>query len=82
MLTNEYLDRYFWKEMEAVSAKTGFDVEKVKPILIASEVYIQGAFDAIEEHYGTVQNYLQEELNIGVGEVAQLKKILVTYSVE
>lgn len=78
LLTNDYLDKFFWKEMDKVAARTGLDVEKVKPILIASEVYLQGAYDAIEENFGTVNNFLQKEIGIGDKEIQQLKDILVS----
>ena len=77
LLTNDYLNKFFCKEMEAISAKNGFDLESVKPILIADEIYIQGAFDAIEEHFGTVENYLEKALKIGREEIEKLKRILV-----
>lgn len=77
LLTNEFLEKYFWKEMEAASIKHGFDLEAIKPILIASEDYIQGAFDAIEKHYGTMDRFLLEEIKIGKPEIEQLHHILV-----
>ncbi len=79
LLTNEYLNKFFWKRMSVVSAKSGFDLEKVKPILIADKMYIQGAFDAIVEHYGTMENFLKEALNLGRTEIQQLKEVLVDY---
>lgn len=79
LLTNEYLNKYFWKEMEASSAKNGFDIEKIRPILIADKDYLQGAFDAIHEHYGSVHYYLEKEINLGPEEISKLERLLVTY---
>lgn len=78
LLTNDYLNRFFWKEMEAVSAKNGFNLEKVKPIFIADEIYIQGAYDAIEARYGTIVSYLETAINVGQKEIEKLKNMLVS----
>jgi len=62
LLTNTYLEKYGWSMFERLSEKYGFDLENIKPILIADEVYLQGAFDAINEHFGSMENFLKKEI--------------------
>ena len=77
LLTNEYLENHGMKMLKKSSKKFGFDIEKIRPLLIADENYIQGAFDAIAEDYGTIDNLLLKALEIGEAESRQLKHILL-----
>ncbi len=78
LLTNDYLDKYFWKELKQ-NIKDDAYIETIKPILIADALYLEGAFDVIQERYGTVHDFLEKELNIRTTEIQRLKSILVDY---
>ena len=77
LLTNKHLNDAFWKDIETVASKNGMTLEQIKPILVADQVYIQGAFDAITEHFGTMERYLRDELQLGKPEIEQLQHLLV-----
>jgi len=77
MLTNKYLQRFIDKNLDFFAQKVGVDKEKVRTMLIVKESYIQGALDAIDQDYGTVENFMKVKLNIGKVEIERLKSILV-----
>ena len=80
LLSNDHLGEFFWKDLEVAAAKSGMTLQQIKPILVADKAYIQGAFDAITEHFGTIENYLREEISIGKPEIQQLQSLLVLNS--
>ena len=77
LLTNEYLEKHGLKSLRKAAKKFSFDVDKAMPILIAHEDYIQGAFDAIEEDYVTIDDFIAQALGIGEPEIQQLQNFLL-----
>lgn len=73
LLTNEFVE---WFRIK-MSVNPAFDFEAMRPILIADLDYIQGVYDAIAEHYGTMNAFLEQALEIGDKEIQQLKTILL-----
>ena len=57
MLTNRYWDR-------GGREKPGMDAETVASIFAARTEYLDAAFAAIEDRYGTVQTYLEEHIGL------------------
>ena len=52
------------KKLLRISFLVGINAEVLRPILTVYPVFIEEAFTAIEEHYGSVDNYLKEGLGI------------------
>ena len=57
LLTNRYWDR-------GGREKPGMDAETVASIFSARAEYLDAAFTAIEDRYGTVQAYLEEHVGL------------------
>lgn len=56
----------------------GIDEEKLvafEEMMSVKPVYLQTAFDAVIEHYGTFDNYLKEGLNVTAEEIAKLRSL-------
>ncbi|NRB53085.1 MAG: tyrosine-protein phosphatase [Saprospiraceae bacterium] len=76
LLTNFYLEQKGgWDMLQRAADKFGFNLQRVKPILIAHEVYIQGAYDAIVEQYGNMDEFLEKAIGIGSAEKEKLQEI-------
>uniref|UniRef100_UPI003564CFFC tyrosine-protein phosphatase n=1 Tax=Litorivivens sp. TaxID=2020868 RepID=UPI003564CFFC len=51
--------------------------EAVRALFGVQERYLNEAFAAIDEHYGSMDNYLQQGLGVGPVERQQLRDILL-----
>lgn len=75
MLTGRFFSPQI--EMERLKNKYGMehiDSEAVMPMLEVHEDYLSRALQAIEQDYGSVENYLAEALGVGPAELAELKR--------
>ena len=79
LLTNVYLKSFVDSFVGDISKKIGIQEELVKTIFLAKEEYLGGAITSIEDKYGTIKNYMQEELELGPEQVSILKRLLVDY---
>lgn len=66
LLTNRYWDR-------GGREKPGMDAETVASIFSARAEYLEGAFDAIAEKYGTVERYLETHLGLDDAAIGALR---------
>lgn len=76
LLTNEYLP--LEQELERMSrrfAEAGAApvVEVLRPVLEARESYLAAAFAAIDEHFGSITVYLDQQLGLGERQLQQLQ---------
>ena len=53
------------------------DAETVRPLLSARRSYLQAAFDAIDEEYGSIDTYLSEALGVDGPRREQLRALLL-----
>ncbi|MEM7640081.1 MAG: tyrosine-protein phosphatase [Pseudomonadota bacterium] len=51
--------------------------EKVAPLLASHPMYIEATFDALEEEYGSVMNFIQTELDVTDTELATIRTALL-----
>ena len=79
LLTNIYLEQFAEIASHKISKEKGLNKALVKSMFLARESYIKGSMDMIEQHYGTVQTFLEDKIGIGNSEITQLKRILVDY---
>lgn len=77
LLTNKYTEAFIETHLQSISKHLGIEPDLLVTIFQAKESYIQGAFDAIDEDYGSFDNYLQKGLNITNQETEKLKAILL-----
>ncbi len=77
LLTNQYMGEFAQRHLDKLSQKLEIDTDNIKSIFQAKRIYLEGALDAIETEYQTVENYLTTALNIGEPEIKQLKRILL-----
>ncbi|MGC0421644.1 tyrosine-protein phosphatase [Embleya sp. AB8] len=59
-------------------AARGFDPAHLKPVFDVHVEYLDTAFDAAEERYGSVEGYVREGLGVSEGEIARLRERLLT----
>ena len=49
------------------------DVEILRPLLGVEKIYIETAFEAAEDKYGTLENFIKEGLNISDIDIKNLR---------
>ncbi|MEH0154554.1 tyrosine-protein phosphatase [Limibacter armeniacum] len=82
-ITSEYLmTNYFtYGKTEDMLKKAallyGIDSDVLRKMMGVKREFIQGAYDAIAEKYGTVDNFLEQELGVGAREKELLKEKLL-----
>jgi len=77
LLTNHYLPVDLQLErLFARFAKTGVmpSADVLRPVLEARESYLAAAFAAIDEHFGSTDIYLRDQLGVGSQQLAQLQQ--------
>lgn len=65
------------REMERLQSKYGMehvDAAAVRPMLEVHEDYLARALTSIDEHYGSVERYLEEALGVGGSERTELRR--------
>lgn len=77
LLTNQYLASFAKKNIGRLSKDLGLSKAQILPIFQAQERYLQTGIDLIEEGYGTIENYLEKELEVGPIQIKRLKEILL-----
>lgn len=79
LATNAYTADQIDKTVNVVKWASLFqaDAEALRPILGVEERYLNEAFLAIEEHYGSIENYLEAGLGLTPEKREQLKAILL-----
>jgi protein-tyrosine phosphatase len=77
--TNEYLHEVkdeFQKRLKKFSL-FGASIEKLLPLFEARKEYWEAAYDQIRNDYGTVQNFVQDGLNVSDEEMLRLNNLLL-----
>lgn len=79
LLTNRYTSEHTEKMLTVIELSTLFKAnsEAVRALFEVDRAYLQEAFTAMEEHYGSVDNYFKEGLGIGAEERQRLREILL-----
>ncbi|MEM8900478.1 MAG: tyrosine-protein phosphatase, partial [Bacteroidota bacterium] len=77
LMSNYYLHDNSEEILKKAALFLGMSHQKLRGIMEVRTEYLQAAFTSIEEKYGSVENYLDEELNIGPLEIEQLKETLL-----
>lgn len=77
LLSNFYLQNSSEQDIKKAAKLFGIDQDKLRKLMKVKPEYIQGAFDAIKENYGSVSAFLCEELEVCEQEREQLKQQLL-----
>ena len=79
LATNQYMAQYIDKTITKVKWGSLFqaDAEALRPVLGVEERFINEAFAAIEEHYGSIENYLEKGLGLTTEKRNRLKALLL-----
>ncbi|WP_422353985.1 tyrosine-protein phosphatase [Roseivirga pacifica] len=77
LMTNYYTHGKNEDMLKMAAAFYGIDPVKLRSLAGVKKEFIQGALDAISDHYGTVDNFLCEALNVCEAEKEQLKTMLL-----
>ncbi len=77
LLTNTYVSDHVDSELLEIELKTFFraDSDNLRKINLVEERYIQAAFDTIDSHWGGMDKYLSEGLNLNESDIEKLKSI-------
>lgn len=79
LATNIYTAEYIDKMVMLIKAGSLFraNSEAVRALFAVDERYLEEAFSAIDEHYGSLDNYLTTGLGLGAAERARLRALLL-----
>ena len=79
LATNQYTADHIDKTIKLIKWGSLFqaDAEALRPILGVEERFINEAFSAIEEHYGSIDNYLEKGLGLTAEKRTRLKNLLL-----
>lgn len=79
LATNQYTAEHIDKTINLVKWGSLFqaDAEALRPVLGVEERFINEAFNAIEEHYGSIENYLEKGLGLTAEKRQQLQALLL-----
>ena len=80
LLTNVYLKSFVETVVGGIATNLGIEERLVRTIFMAKREYLAGALRPIEERFGTVEAYLEKELQVGPSQISMLKEILVDYN--
>ena len=71
----EYVSDHVDSELLEIELKTFFraDSDNLRKINLVEERYIQAAFDTIESHWGGMDRYISEGLNLTEEDIAKIK---------
>ena len=75
LLTNTYVKDHVDSEMLEIELKTFFqaDTDNLRKINLVEERYIQAAFDTIDSHWGGMDQYISEGLNLTEEDINKIK---------
>jgi len=69
----------FWKDarekMIAGMVQRGMDASSLKPMLAANPAYIESFFKTIDAKYGSIENFLNMEMELDAAKIAKLKDL-------
>jgi protein-tyrosine phosphatase len=79
MLTNVYTEDYINRTLWVIRFASLFrtDPEDIRPLLGVERRYIEAAFDAIEQRYGSIDNFIREGLELDEAQLVQLRTNLL-----
>ncbi|MEM6843742.1 MAG: tyrosine-protein phosphatase [Bacteroidota bacterium] len=77
LMTNVYLHNADEEKLKQAAAFYGIDSDKLRPLMGVKENYINAGLHVIDSAYGSVENYLCEELQVCDAEVEWLKRQLL-----
>lgn len=72
--SNVYLKSHNKSMLAPLAQMSGLTVEQVENELALRPELIRAFFDAIKKQYGSVENFMQQEMAVGPKEIAMLKK--------
>ena len=75
LLTNTYVKDHVDSEMLEIELKTFFqaDTDNLRKINLVEERYIQAAFDTIDNHWGGMDKYIADGLELTEADLAKIK---------
>ena len=75
LLTNTYVKDHVDSEMLEIELKTFFqaDTDNLRKINLVEERYIQAAFDTIDSHWGGMDRYISEGLNLTEEDIEKIR---------
>jgi protein-tyrosine phosphatase len=78
LATNTFTGEHVEKTLLVIKLASFFqtDVEAIRPLFGVEAEFLQEAFNAIDEHYGSTENYLQNGLGLDKEKLSQLKNLL------
>lgn len=65
------------QDIEAFAPFASLPTEVLEPLLASDPAYIEAAFTAIREKYGSVENYVRKELGITDGQISKIRSTLL-----
>lgn len=77
LLSNYYLFDSSEERLQQAALFYGIDHQLLRQLMEVKSTYLEEAFQAIEEKYGTVDQYLQEGLKLESEELEQLRQIML-----
>ena len=79
LATNQYTAEHIDKMVMLIKVGSLFraNSEAVRALFAVNESYLNEAFAAIDEHYGSLDNYLSSGLGLGTEERAKLRNLLL-----
>lgn len=77
LLSNYYLQNTSEADIKKAAQFYGLDQDKLRELMNVKPEYIQGGLDAIEEEYGSVENFLCEALAVCAPEIDRLRQLML-----
>ena len=78
MLSREYSLAARQKELMLVRLLQGEEAaDKIEVLLGVEQVWLEAAFDAIDEQYGSFDNYVEQALGLEESDIANLRNTLL-----
>jgi protein-tyrosine phosphatase len=71
LASNDYLKNYIEKTIQMINM-AGMNGESIRPLLEVKKEYIETAFDLVEKEYGSMENYLKNQLGVDVEKLREM----------
>ena len=82
MKTNKYTEETIQDYINKINLYSlgSVDAEILRPLIGVEERFIRAALDEIKQKYGSVENFIRDELKIRDESIVELKNFLLTES--
>ncbi|MEM9325374.1 MAG: tyrosine-protein phosphatase [Bacteroidota bacterium] len=77
LMTNHYTHTRVEKNVRKAVLFVGLDAESIRPLMGVRSIFLQGAFDAIDEQFTSQEQFLCEAMGLCQDEIEQLKSQLL-----